>query len=326
MSEALYPLLLHPVYKSMLWGGDRIRTLYNRPLAPDHCGESWEVSVHPSGPSVIANGFLAGKTLAEAVSLYREKLLGTAAPDPGKFPLLFKVIDARQALSMQVHPNETTAALTGGEPKTELWYILDAEPGACIHGGMRDGVTKEQFEQALKEDRAEQCVMQLAARRGDIFFIPGGMVHSIGAGYLIYEVQQSSDTTYRLHDWARLDEKTGLPRELHIEKGMQTIDASLPPPRVIPAIPYGSDHNTLWSVLSHTCFTFRCLNLCEPTFLECTEASFQVLFADKGSCRLIAENGDILLLKGSSVLIPAGVKAKLEPDPTAHLLVTSLRY
>ncbi len=326
MSDALYPLQFHPVYKSMLWGGDRIRKLYDRPGAPDHCGESWEISVHPSGPSVIANGILAGQTLAQAVAAYREKLIGTAAQDPGTFPLLFKVIDARQALSMQVHPNETTAALTGGDPKTELWYILDAEPGACIHGGMRDGITKPAFRQALEENRGEQCVMQLAAKRGDIFFIPGGMVHSIGAGYLIYEVQQSSDTTYRLYDWARLDEKTGRPRELHIEKGMQTIDPSLPPPRVIPAIPYGADHNTLWSVLSHACFVFRCMNLCEPTFLEHTAASFQVLFVDRGACRLISDAGALLLPKGSSVLIPAGVKARLEPAPTAHLLVTSLRY
>ena len=173
--------------------------------------ESWEISAHPSDPSVIAGGEEAGRRLNE---IY---------PD---FPLLFKVIDARTRLSVQVHPNEETCKVTGGEPKTEMWCALSDGP---IYAGLRKGTTAADVEAAVKSGRFEELLVRHEAKFGDVFFIPGGLVHAIGDGVRLYEVQQSSNTTFRLYDWNRIG-ADGRPRELHIEKGLQAIDYSLPVP------------------------------------------------------------------------------------------------
>ena len=149
-------------------------------------GESWEISVHPAGPSVIREGVLAGKPLSEAA--------------PG-FPLLVKVIDAKMRLSVQVHPNETTCKLTGGDPKTEMWAMLE---DGVIYAGLKPGVGPKDVEEAVKSGRFEELLVRHDAKKGEAFFIPGGLVHAIGDGALIYEVQQSSDTTFRLYDWNRV--------------------------------------------------------------------------------------------------------------------------
>ena len=173
--------------------------------------ESWEISAHPSDPSVIAGGEEAGCRLNEIHP---------------NFPLLFKVIDARTRLSVQVHPNEETCKVTGGEPKTEMWCALSDGP---IYAGLRKGTTAADVEAAVKSGRFEELLVRHEAKFGDVFFIPGGLVHAIGDGVRLYEVQQSSNTTFRLYDWNRIG-ADGRPRELHIEKGLQAIDYSLPVP------------------------------------------------------------------------------------------------
>jgi mannose-6-phosphate isomerase len=175
-------------------------------------GESWEISVHPAGPSVIREGVLAGKPLSEAA--------------PG-FPLLVKVIDAKMRLSVQVHPNETTCKLTGGDPKTEMWAMLE---DGVIYAGLKPGVGPKDVEEAVKSGRFEELLVRHDAKKGEAFFIPGGLVHAIGDGALIYEVQQSSDTTFRLYDWNRVG-ADGKPRELHVAKSLEAIDYSLPVPQ-----------------------------------------------------------------------------------------------
>ena len=173
--------------------------------------ESWEVSAHPSSPSVIADGPDKGRKLSDV---------------KGGFPLLIKVIDAKTRLSVQVHPNERTAPLTGGEPKTEMWCVLEAGP---IYAGLKPGTTPEAVEKAIESGRFEEILVRHDAKPFETFFIPGGLVHAIGDGVKLYEVQQSSNTTYRLYDWGRLG-VDGKPRELHIEKSLKSIDFNLPVP------------------------------------------------------------------------------------------------
>ena len=170
--------------------------------------ESWEVSAHSSSPSVVADGEEKGKTLAELMP---------------NFPLLAKVIDAKSRLSVQVHPNEKTALVTGGEPKTEMWCVL--EPGP-IYAGLKPGTGAKEIEEAIGSGSFEEILVKHEAKRFDTFFIPGGLVHAIGDGVKLYEIQQSSNTTYRLYDWGRLG-TDGKPRELHIEKSLESIDFSL---------------------------------------------------------------------------------------------------
>ena len=173
--------------------------------------ESWEISAHPSDSSVIVG------------DIEKDKRLNEVCPN---FPLLFKVIDAKTRLSVQVHPNEETCKVTGGEPKTEMWCALSDGP---IYAGLREGTTAADVEDAVKSGRFEELLVRHEAKIGDVFFIPGGLVHAIGDGVRLYEVQQSSNTTFRLYDWGRVG-ADGQPRELHIEKGLQAIDYSLPVP------------------------------------------------------------------------------------------------
>jgi len=173
--------------------------------------EEWVVSAHPSSPSVILDGPHAGRTLA---SVHPE------------FPLLMKVIDARQRLSVQVHPNEVTRLVTGGDPKTEMWCALSSGP---IYAGLRPGTTAADIADAVASGRFEELLVRHDAKSGDVFFIPGGLVHAIGDGVRLYEVQQSSDTTFRLYDWGRVDAQ-GRPRALHVEAALKAIDYTLPVP------------------------------------------------------------------------------------------------
>ncbi len=174
--------------------------------------ESWEISVHPSGPGVVSGGPFDGRLFSEV------------APN---FPLLVKVIDAKTRLSVQVHPNEATCRLTGGDPKTEMWAMLE---DGTIYAGLRPGVGPGDVENAVKSGRFEELLVRHEAKKGDVFFIPGGLVHAIGDDTLIYEVQQSSNTTFRLYDWNRVG-ADGKPRELHISKSLKAIDYSLPVPK-----------------------------------------------------------------------------------------------
>ena len=208
--EELYPLTFRPNVHTALWGE-----------------ESWEISGHHTSPSVVAEGPLAGRTLEELAALYGRKLTGTRAPSADRFPLLFKVIDARKRLSVQVHPNETTSLVTGGEPKTEMWYVLGGT--GPIFAGLKKGTTPAVVEDDVRTGRFEDTLVRHAATPGATFFIPGGLVHAIGEDVLVYEVQQSSNTTYRLYDWGRTD-ADGKPRPLHVAESLKSIDFSLPEP------------------------------------------------------------------------------------------------
>ena len=220
--EILYPLRFNPVYKNYIWGGGRIPKLYNRNEPAGIYAESWEISTHPDGATAVSNGPLAGKTLSELLPEYKTALLGTNVKSDD-FPLLIKLIDAREVLSVQVHPNDAAADAVGGEPKTEMWYFLEGDGSSLVYCGLKPGVGEAEFLQAVKDKTLAGLLQTIPAKKGEAVFVPGGCVHAIGAGCLILEIQQNSNTTYRIYDWNRLD-AAGKGRELHIDKALKVID------------------------------------------------------------------------------------------------------
>lgn len=221
----LYPLTFHPIFKERVWGGRELERLYRKNLPPGRpIGESWEISDRPGDASVIANGPLAGKDLHWLMEHHRAELLGAATPATGgRFPLLCKILDAREKLSLQVHPPAGKAAELKGEPKTEMWFTADAAPGAELFVGLKRGVTRETFEIKVKTGEVAECFHRVLVRAGDAMFLPSGRVHAIGAGLVIFEIQQNSDTTYRVFDWNRVG-LDGQPRELHVAQSLASID------------------------------------------------------------------------------------------------------
>lgn len=213
-----------PLYMQRVWGGRMLESEYARSL-PDEApyGESWEIVDREKEQSVVAEGPLAGTSLHELWTTRRDELFGPGLPESERFPLLIKVLDARDDLSIQVHPPAAIAPALGGEPKTEMWYIAQADPGAKLYAGLRAGITRGAFETALGDGSVAEVVHAIEPRTGDSIFIPSGRLHAIGAGFLIHEIQQNSDTTYRVFDWNRMG-LDGQPRELHVEESLRSID------------------------------------------------------------------------------------------------------
>src|SRR5437016_1924961 len=186
----LYPLTFHPIFKERVWGNRKLEQLYHKALPPGApIGESWEISDRPGDVSVIANGPLAGKDLHWVVENHAAELLGSAKLQHGRFPLLVKILDAREKLSLQVHPPADRAAALGGEPKTEMWYIADTAPGAELYAGLKRGVTRRDFEEKLEMGTVEERIHRIKVRPGDALFLPSGRVHAIGAGLVLFEIQ-----------------------------------------------------------------------------------------------------------------------------------------
>jgi len=220
----LYPFTFKPIFKERVWGGRAIERLYGKKLpAGVPIGESWEISDRPGDASVIANGPLAGKDLRWLMEHHEREFLGNAKSANGRFPLLIKILDAQEKLSLQVHPPASKAAELKGEPKTEAWYIADAAPGAELYVGLKSGVTRAEFETKIKTGAVAECFHRVPVKAGDTMFLPSGRVHAIGAGLVIFEIQQNSDTTYRVFDWSRVG-LDGKPREVHVAESLASID------------------------------------------------------------------------------------------------------
>ena len=219
------PLTFKPLYMERVWGGRELERVYGRPLpAPGvPYGESWEIVDREREQSVVDHGALAGTSLHELWSTRREEIFGAGCGGHERFPILIKVLDARDDLSIQVHPPVSMAVELGGEPKTEMWFIADCEPGAKLYVGLKHGVTKAGFEHAIASGTVADCVHAVTPRPGDSIFIASGRLHAIGAGFLIHEIQQNSDTTYRVFDWNRVG-LDGNPRDLHVAQSLASID------------------------------------------------------------------------------------------------------
>jgi mannose-6-phosphate isomerase len=230
----LYPFTFRPIFKQRVWGGRELERLYHKSLPIGvPIGESWEISDRPGDASVIANGPFGGKDLRWLMENHAASLLGKASPQNGRFPLLIKILDAQDRLSLQVHPPAVKAAELGGEPKTEIWYVAEAAPGAELYVGLKHGVTRAEFEQRVTAGTIAECLHRVSVRSGDAMFLPSGRVHALGAGLIIFEIQQNSDTTYRVFDWNRLG-LDGRPRELHIPQSLASINFNDYEPSLVP--------------------------------------------------------------------------------------------
>ena len=220
----LYPLKFKPIFKERIWGGQRLREVFGKDLpANAKIGESWELADLPEDKSEIINGPLAGQTIDRVLADFGAAVTGKSDYQP-PLPLLIKILDAQDVLSVQVHPDAATCKRTGkGDPKTECWYIIDAAPAAVIYKGLKPGTTREQFAESIKNGGCEAYLMKVPVRAGECHFLPSGTCHAIGAGLLIAEIQQPSDTTYRVYDWNRVDPATGHGRQLHIEDALESI-------------------------------------------------------------------------------------------------------
>lgn len=220
----IYPLKFKPIFKQRIWGGQKLREVFNKDIPPfEKIGESWELADLPHDKSIIANGELASQTLNSAVQKYSKEITGDKN-FPLPFPLLIKFLDAEDILSVQVHPDPQTCQRMGeGEPKTECWYIISAEAGAVIYKGLKKGVTKQQFAEAIKNGTVAELLAKVPVEVGQCHFLPAGTAHSIGAGLLIAEIQTPSDTTYRVFDFNRVDD-SGKPRPLHIKQALESIN------------------------------------------------------------------------------------------------------
>lgn len=223
----IYPLIFRPQLRDYIWGGRNLEKLYGRQLPPGITAESWEISGHPNAATVVDNGVLRGQLLPDVLSKLGESLVGTRAKwalERGKFPLLIKLLDANKNLSVQVHPNDKYGLAHEGElGKTEMWYILHAEPGAQLIFGLKANVTADKFRQAIADNNLEDLLYYLPVKAGDAIFVEAGSVHALMQGTVVAEVQQNSDVTYRVYDWGRVG-ADGAPRPLHIEQALQVIN------------------------------------------------------------------------------------------------------
>jgi mannose-6-phosphate isomerase len=293
----LYPLRFKPVYKDYIWGGSRIPKLFNRNEPDGIYAESWEISTHPDGPTAIANGPLAGKTLRDLLPEHKDALLGSNVQGDD-FPLLIKLIDARDTLSVQVHPNNANAAAVNGQPKTELWYFLEGDGSAQVYCGLKPGIGRAEFLKAMEDKTFAQILQAVPAYKGEAVFVPGGCVHAIDKGCLLLEIQQNSNTTYRIYDWDRVD-AGGKGRELHIDKSLQVIDWEST----------GDPRCKVNGTVIQECGFFRLdrFELSEETGFPRIGKSFQALFVAEGSGAVLWNGGEEALLPGQSWLVPAAL-------------------
>lgn len=305
----LYPLLFTPVYRDYIWGGEKIKESYDRANTPTPCAESWEVSAHPDGMSVVENGEFKGKSLRELCVEFGQEIMGSYC-DTKEFPILIKIIDSKSTLSVQVHPNDEDAERYGGEAKTEMWYILGCEDEAKIYAGLKQGTGPRIFKDALHDKKVEELLNVVKATRDKALFVPGGLVHAIGEGCLIYEVQQNSNTTYRVYDWNRVD-ASGKGRPLHVQRAMEVIDWHAPNIGLLDAIPLNSSNeaNRRERILRCDYFTMERFTLTATESFTSNGSSFTTVFAATADIKISGEGFDIVVPKGRTCLIPACVKA-----------------
>ena len=305
----LYPLTFEPIFKERVWGGRNLERLYQKPLPPGvPIGESWEITDRPEGVSVIANGPLRGKDLRWLMENHTEELLGPVRSPAGRFPLLVKILDAREKLSLQVHPPASVAAQLDGEPKTEMWYMADATPDAELYVGLKRGVTRPEFERKIQDGTVADCIHRMTVRAGDAMFLPSGRVHAIGAGNVIFEIQQNSDTTYRVFDWNRLG-LDGKPRELHVAQSLASIDFNDFEPSLIQSqwTPVGDGQTRL--LVDDPLFRIDAFEVQSAGSMLLRKPRLRIIGLLNGRLIATADKHSVELLPGQFCLLPASLKA-----------------
>jgi mannose-6-phosphate isomerase len=318
----LYPLFFEPVYKNIIWGGRNLETVFNRILPPGEIAESWDVCCHKNGMSIVSNGSLKGKSLEELIKLYSLELLGKKCVDMDRFPVLVKIIDANDKLSVQVHPGDEYALKDCGDlGKTEMWYIIDAKPNSRLVYGTLPGISKEEFRASITDGSLQSKLRYINVVKGDVIFIPVGTVHAIMEGLVIAEIQQNSDTTYRVFDWNRTD-AIGNQRELHVEKALDVINFNFE----------GKINKPI--EIKHSGYSEEKLISCE--YFKVDKIIIDSIYEDKtdnyslyiytvlaGDGYLVHNNVEYDILKGASFIIPAAL-GKFEIKGNLTLLKTYL--
>ncbi len=311
----LYPYKFTPALIERVWGGNALARYGKSIPAGKHIGESWEMSDRDDVQSVVANGPDKGKTLREQIHAHGAQLLGTNCGAATRFPLLVKLLDARERLSLQVHPPHSVAAKLKGEPKTEMWCVLEADQDAHLIAGLRRGVTGADFIRALEAPakpekgtkKLEDCIYRFPVLPGDTFFVPSGRVHAIDAGVVLVEIQQNSDTTYRVYDWGRVG-LDGKPRELHIRESLVCIDFEDFEPRKQRATVESHGVNGLWRLVECPYFHVHRLELSNAWPDRCDGSTFHILSCTKGAVGLLLPDGkEERINVGEFVLLPAAL-------------------
>lgn len=311
-------LQLKPSGKDYIWGGRKLADIYGKEMTGDRLAETWELSCHPDGPSYIANGQDAGKTLSAYIAEKGKGVLGTNCARFADFPILIKFIDAKDNLSIQVHPDNTYALREEGQyGKTEMWYVVDAEEGAFLYYGFEEEISRAEFEKRISGDTLTEVLHKAPVHKGDIFFIEAGTIHAIGAGILIAEIQQNSNVTYRVYDFGRVG-KDGKRRELHVERALD----------VTKRMPAVKDDTQYPHVADCDYFTVDKVVLDGQTFTELrgvvTEESFLSILVLDGEGALTNAGESVAYKKGDSFFLPAGSGA-YELTGRCDALVTHVR-
>ncbi len=301
----LYPFIFQPIFKERVWGGRNIERLYGKALPTGHpIGESWEMTDRSEGVSVIANGPLAGKTLRWLMEDHRQAVLGKEASVAGPFPVLIKILDAQETLSVQVHPPAEIAKQLGGEPKTEMWLFTNTTPGAAIYVGLKNATSRAEFEQRIPAGTVAEALHQIPTKAGDCMFLPSGRLHAIGAGNVLFEIQQNSDTTYRVFDWNRVG-LDGKQRELHLPQSLASINFDDFEPELIPNKYSRNEVFSVRYLVDHPLFRVDACQVKRGKRFYLTSDSVQIVGIVRGT--LTASYGDtsLTLKPGDFCLLPA---------------------
>jgi mannose-6-phosphate isomerase len=304
----LQPLVFEPILRRLIWGGRRLGTVMGKPIGDgDDYAESWEIADYRDAVSVVRDGPLAGTSLRDLVRSRPAELLGRSRAEQGQFPLLVKLIDARESLSVQVHPDDALGKeLAGDSGKTEAWVVIDAEPGSLIYAGLKPGVDRERLERAIRSGGVEPLLHRFEPRPGDCVLVEAGTVHAIGAGVLLAEFQQMSDATFRVFDWNRVG-PDGKPRALHIDQALRSIDFRRGPVDPIAARPLVLEDGNVDEALAR-CRYFQL----ERWTLEAPQEigrddRFTVVMVLSGQVRTRQGDGELVLGRGETMLLPASI-------------------
>lgn len=299
--DNLQPVKLSPAFKDYLWGGTRLKKEYNKHSDLDIVAESWELSTHKDGQSIVSGGTYDGLKLSEYIEKIGRDKLGKNALKFDYFPLLIKFIDAKKDLSIQVHPNDEYAMEHEGEyGKTEMWYIMDCEDGAYLYYGFNRTITKEEYEKRIAENTLTDVLNKVEVKKGDVFFIPSGTVHAICSGIIICEIQQNSNTTYRVYDYDRRDAQ-GNPRDLHIK---QAIDVSnLSPSPKQEGLEKISEDDFILSSCKY--FTTRKISVKDKKVISVDDSCFRSIIVTDGQAELKIGDTILEIQKGDSIFVPA---------------------
>lgn len=318
---SLYPIIFEPLFVYRIWGGTKLRDVLSKDFIGDHIGESWEISDVKDNKTVVSQGELQGKTLTELIEMYGASLLGSDVITRfgNEFPLLVKCIDAKTPLSIQVHPdNEVALKRHNSRGKNEMWYIMQADTDAEITIGFKENTDTTTFNTHLTKGTVEDLLHTEKVNAGDVFYIPSGRVHAIGSGVLLAEIQQTSDITYRIYDYDRVDTKTGKKRELHNDLAAGVIDYTA---KIDYKTKYELQQNDRSEVIDTPYFKTNILSVNGSLDLDYTSInSFVILMCVEGKVDVIYNQQKYTVLRGSSILLPAEINSVRLKSNSARLL------